>query len=49
MTFDEWFKQSFPGDWNLAILAESPPAIELYKTAKAAWEASRLHLTIWDI
>lgn len=39
MIFDEWFKNKFPGCWNLAILAKSPPAIEQYEVAKAAWEA----------
>lgn len=39
MTFEQWYKKSFPGDWNLAILAKSPGSIERYEQAKAAWEA----------
>ena len=39
MTFDEWYKDNFPGDWNLAILAKSPPAIERYQIAYQAWWA----------
>ena len=40
MTFDEWYNNKFPGDWNLAILAKSPPALERYAVANAAWEAA---------
>jgi hypothetical protein len=39
VTFDEWYKDTYPGDWNLAIRAKSPPAIDKYEQAKAAWEA----------
>lgn len=38
MTFDQWYKEIFEADWNLAILAKSPPAMERYKQANAAWE-----------
>ena len=49
MTFDEWYKDEFPGCWSLAILAKSPPAIERYNQAKAAWNASRQNITLDDI
>jgi hypothetical protein len=41
MTFDEWYKKNYEGGWSLAILAKSPPAIERYEIAKAAWNAGK--------
>ena len=49
LTFEDWYKQTYPGDYNLAILAKSPPAIERYAQARAAWEASRANLRTWDL
>ena len=56
MTFEKWYKQTYPDDYNLVILARSPNtlaksplAIERYEQAKAAWEASRDNLRSWDI
>jgi hypothetical protein len=49
MTFEEWYKSTYPGDYNLAVLAKSPIAIKYYEQAKAAWEASRENLRSWDI
>ena len=49
LTFDEWYKKTYPGDWALAREALSPPAIERYEQASRAWEASRDNLRYWDL
>lgn len=40
MTFDDWYQQRYPGDWAMARKALSPPAVERYEQASAAWEAA---------
>jgi hypothetical protein len=40
MTFDEWYKENYPGDYSLAVLAKSPPALEKYEQAKDAWDTA---------
>lgn len=46
MTFDQWFNEQFPQDYDDESAKDR---IQCYEICKSAWEASRENLTVEDI